>query len=496
MPGTRKRTWGKLAFVILSMVAGCWVYSVIDKVLTPQPSVSRFPDINLDLWGANAREYHFDRTARWLAVLISKQEELLRRYRVFDLQSEEKQVGEFDWYLGRRIAITPINQGARTVSNTLDNRLEIVDKDFVTGQERKLDFDLPCPDNYLRMQFTNAGRRLVILHRWPLWPWQALAGMGKPPWDALAQCASSEQTYTTTDGLMVSVYDVAASKLLRTAFLAPPNNSAPILTEDGHWLIMPEAYVSNQSLFWMPWRGGKLPNDSIKPAQPRGIRVLDLHTGETKVLQHEVSAQLKQMSVGAYSVNWDNDFLRACYVQAVRVAPDFIGFIIPSQELNDDGYPQFDMRTGKKSTHLFPANTELGQSGWQFNCSTPQRTWFPFLQKGGEAIGVDLNKSYPLPANLNVNFERHGDVHEFFQQTMRTVGAERVHYVASADGNAAIVLRGLADGTEILRWQLPFTVYPAWWSIAAGVVASCVLLMGLKLTRRLYRQRAAVLNST
>ncbi|MFT3881705.1 MAG: hypothetical protein QM703_18830 [Gemmatales bacterium] len=482
MPRFHHKGWVKLVKLLLAAFAGGLVFYTVDYFLSPRPTITHLDGIRL-VQHSYVREYDLDATGRYFCVQADGTAETpVERFLSYDLTRGGKPLYEFHRNFAGRIASTSIDQGLRMVKST-EGRLQIFDTDLTTGKQTRLPFDMPCPDQYERMQFAANGTQLVIFQRWYLWPWRTLAAMGQPAWDTLfLRTAGSSNCYDTiADGLIVSIYEVANSKLLQRVVLAPPVSSYYHTSANGRWLIVPEASVHPRHFCWPEPVDAPPSSPSVEilvPASPRGIRAVDLQTGQTQVLWTEELAQKNRKEAVAYYASIAGNLVRLHFtvISASKSRKD--GYSMePSNKAY--AYPVFDLTTGKPSPLRFPDGYYLEPSGWNFSYSIPVRRWFPFLQRAASYLGVNLDESYPLPSRLLFQFSKTASLEETpdYEFPVNYDKTDWIRITTSHDGHVALAFRCDSAGTDIYRWQAPFAAYSLWWSIAAGILTTLLFIL-------------------
>ncbi len=480
MPRIQHKGWFKLVLLLLAAFAGWLVFYTVDFFLSPRPVITHLDGIQLNGNGY-VREYHLDTADRYFCVPVDGTTDTpAERLLSYDLTTGGKPLCEFHRNLSSRITSTWIDQGMRMLKGK-EGRLQIIDTDLATGKHTQLPFDMPCPAEYERMQFAANGTQLVVFQRWHLWPWRTLAAMGQPAWDSMfLQTVGNSECYDTiADGLMVSIYEIATGKLLQTVVLPPPVSSRYYLSTNGRWLIVPEASIHPKQFCWpIDAQPSNSPVEDLIPALPRGIRAVDLQTGRTQLLWTEELARKNRKDAVAHHASVAGNLVCCHFVRIHASRSQTIGYQMePANQAH--AYPVFDLTTGKPSLRKFPNGYYLEHSGWNFTYTIPARPWFPLLQKGASYLGVNLDKSYPLPAKVHFQFNNSDsqEAEPYYEYAIKHDKTDWIRLTTSPDGHAALAFRSNAAGTDVYRWQVPFTVHSPWWSIAAGVLAMLLVLL-------------------
>ena len=469
----------------------------------PHPVVKLFPEINSNNFRQSFESIICDVDARWLIVFkkASDQNKQKQPILVYNLLSGQKLDWESDMEDEGIISSATIVDGFRFIQKTSDGRLNVLEWNFNTRSKRITALDIAPSANQSEVVLKNHGKYLVVLNRWQLWPWRLLASPGQLPLDALFLQNHPAQVDNTSDyGVEAAIWDMDAKKLHARFFLAPPvawnlsnEENGNCISEDGRWLVVPEAIKRTDSVFWSKLDEPSETRKTYIPAEPRGVRVIDLTTGLTKRLEHSQSEEVQRTQLGAYNISLDDGFVRLQYEAAIHKPTNGVEYQ-PIMAISwDEYYQTFDLQTGLRSTHVFPDYYKrhdprldyykLDAPGWAATIRNGPGDWPSWIQTIAEKLGIDLNK-YPLPSYLTVTFldTKNGESRFIHKQKMSEydLGA-----TPTPSGKAFVISKLTPEGFEITRWQIPFEVYSPWWSLGIGL--ACFMLPLMWWVRRNYR---------
>ncbi|HQR07887.1 MAG TPA: hypothetical protein PLN21_13750 [Gemmatales bacterium] len=396
---------------------------------------------------------------------------------VYDLQSNGQLTWEFTWDQTNEIDSAPIPDGIRRVRATTAGTLEIIDRNFVSHEQRIISvLHGIAAKNFLRLKLINKGQQLLVQHRWSLWPWRLLATQGQLPLDALFLCchSSKEIMHTTADDIIFAIWDVETAKKMTQVFVSPPIAQGIVITEDGKKMVIPEAMKRSDTSFWVKpvdtTTSITKPTYQYLPAEPRGVRVVDLATAQTIILDHSITEAIQRMNSAGYSVMFDRHHVMVSYVEAIPNDYDgYAAFKMHSTSPNDEFYPRYDLYTGKQSIHQMPNCEVLAPPGWGVQIDDENARWPAVIQYVGERFGYNLDVIYPRSRYLSVRFIDTDQNQLRFRYQLKTGDQERFQSSYSADRQAIVFWRQLAEGVQVILWQIPFEVYSPWWSLGVGL---------------------------
>ncbi len=467
---------------LLPLALGIGSYWLVQDWLTPKPTECLLTGLQLNAGTPWERNVSFDSQARWTCVRFPtpKSDSMQRPCMVYDLQSKGQLTWEFTWDQTNEVDSAPIPDGIRSVRATTAGTIEIVDRNFASKEQRVTSvLHGIAAKNFLRLQFINMGKQLLVQHRWPLWPWRLLAAQGQLPLDALfMSCNSSrEMMHTTVDGIIFSVWDVETAKKTSQVFISPPISRYLVITEGGKKIVIPEAMKRSDTGFWAkPIDTSKIPVAKSPafqylPAEPRGVRIVDLATEQTTILDHPLTEAIQRMNTAGYSLIFDRNQMMVSYVEAIPNEPyGYAGYKIRNMSPpNDEFYPVYDLNTGALSSHQMPSCDVLAPPGWGAKIENDNTRWPAVIQNIGERFGYNLDTIFPRSPCLSVWFI-HTDQNQIrYHYRLKTPSLEMLETSYSADKQAIVIWRQLSEGVQVFRWQMPFEVYSPWWAWGVGL---------------------------
>jgi hypothetical protein len=466
---------------LLPLALGIGAYWLMQDWLTPKPTECLLAGLQLNAGTAWERNVSFDSQARWMCIRFPRPDinSMQRPCMIYDLQAKGQLTWEFTWDQTNEIDQAPIPDGIRTARATTAGTIEIVNRNFALQEQRVTSvLNGVAAKNLIRLQFINKGKQLAVQHRWPLWPWRLLAAQGQLPLDALIiSCHLSHEIMPTTiDGIIFSIWDVETAKKTSQVFISPPISQSLVITEDGKKIVIPEAMKRSDTGFWMKsyeMTSNMIvskPNFQYLPAEPRGVRVVDLTTEQTTILEHPLTEAMQRMNTGGYSVMFDRNQMMVSYVEAIpNDYYGFAGFLMRSTSPNDEFYPRYDLNTGAPSSHQMPGCDVLAPPGWGAKIDYDNTPWPAVIQSIGERFGYNLDGIYPRSHHLSVRFMDTDHNQLRYHYLKKIPRQEMLQWIYSADNQAIIILRQLTVGVQVLRWQVPFEVYSPWWAWGTGL---------------------------
>ncbi|MFT3880355.1 MAG: hypothetical protein QM703_11925 [Gemmatales bacterium] len=481
MPDRRKSFFHSALFTfLLSLVGGGGSYWIIHEWLSPKPTISFLPKVQLITYTLSDSMVLFDAQARWMCIRRPNADRLATKFicDVYDLFSQGKAVWTFEWDYANEVDQTPIVDGYRSVRATNAGTLEVLDRNFATQEQRVISvLHGVRAKNFMSLKLVNTGKQLLVQHRWPLWPWRLLAAQGQLPLDALFLCSHTTlETYTTGDGILFSVWDVEKARKVSEVLVSPPISRNLAFTEDGKRIVIPEALKQAESCFWVKWYdpakniGVPKPVVQYLPALPRGVRVVDLGSEKITVLSHTLPEEYQGTNSAALTLSLAGNQLMVGYFSAV---PDYFSSVpvnvMLKQQFSDILFPRYDLITGAKTSRGMPNCTVMAHPGWGAQISQSHVPWPAWIQYISEQLGYNLNVFHPRSRCLMISFIDVDRQENRYHYQLSSPEGEKIQKAYSADKQAIVIWRQFAEGLQVIRWQVPFEVYSPWWSLGTGL---------------------------
>jgi len=479
MPSQRQPFIRSFRFAfLLALVMGISSYWFINNWLTPHPATTILSEVHVPTNEWN--RVLFDSDAHWVCVRreSTNEQHFLSSWKVYDLQSNGKHVWDFEE--ARESNMTPAVDGLLSLRRSADKQIEIIHRNFASKQVQIDEHRFQSSQDCAKMELINNGKYLLIMNRWPLWPWRLLASQGQLPLDSLFLVGNTAQPIfdSLLDPVLVTLWDIDNAKEHARIFLAPPVSTKLQVSDNGKWMVIPEAIKRTDTSFWtLPV--GPTPTFQYVPALPRGARVVDLANGQVKILQHKFDAYNYGTEVGAFEATLEKDRVKLTYgFGSPRAGEDqpaiFFAMDDPKTPQYDAYYPHFELSTGEKTSYRFPLRyiNKLGAPDWGVSIGYGPDTWPGWLEALSRRCGYSLDQKYPLPQCLAIRFI---DSANDQQRYLYKVSAPAyINTNISANRQSITLWQDTSAGLEISRWQIPFEVYSPWWSL--GISLACFML--------------------